>query len=130
MNTNQERTMTPEERNQRREELARQLAYANALGVRAAVCNDAEQHAEAKRLYDEAMRELETLKSIGERIESWVCYGMPAEPLTQEERAAIVDYADSFEECDESSDELHRQTDYDLIHIAYRAMADYASGQM
>lgn len=41
------------------EQLARDIAYANSLGVRADVCGDAKQKIEAERLYQEAMEELE-----------------------------------------------------------------------
>jgi hypothetical protein len=56
-------TMTEEQKQQRRDELARTIAHANSLGVRAHVCNDAEQLAESERIYTEAKRELEQLEA-------------------------------------------------------------------
>lgn len=53
--------MNKEQKNARRNELAKQIAFANALGVRAELCNDDAQRAEAKRLYDEAKAELAEL---------------------------------------------------------------------
>jgi LPS O-antigen subunit length determinant protein (WzzB/FepE family) len=53
--------MTPEEKKARIDELTRTLAYANSLGVRAAVVGDAQQSAEAARIYREAKEELSML---------------------------------------------------------------------
>ena len=71
-----------------------------------------------------------TGESIGMKIEAWVCYGMPTEPLTPEQRTKIREYAESFEECWHDHDELVDMDDHDLIRAAYQAMADYAQGQM
>jgi hypothetical protein len=54
--------MTDEQKAQRMDELAKRIAYANALGVRAEVVGDAEQRAEAARIYTEAMEELRRLE--------------------------------------------------------------------
>lgn len=67
---------------------------------------------------------------VGREIESWYCYGMPAEPLTEDQRAEIVEFADRFEECNEDAQELAALDDHALIRVAYCAMADYASGQI
>lgn len=69
-------------------------------------------------------------ETIGFKIENWVCYGMPAEPLTTAQRTAIREYAESFEECGADHDDLVDMGDHDLIRVAYQAMADYARGQM
>jgi hypothetical protein len=53
--------MNEQQKQQRRDELARTIAYANSLGVRAHVCNDAEQLVESERIYSEAKRELAEL---------------------------------------------------------------------
>lgn len=54
--------MTDNEKQARIDELTRTIAYANALGVRAAVCGDAAQNAEAERIYREARAELDRLQ--------------------------------------------------------------------
>lgn len=69
-------------------------------------------------------------ETIGMKIESWYCYGMPTEPLTPEVRAQIIDYARTFEECSDSREELEAMDDSGIISAAYSAMADYARGQM
>ncbi len=69
-------------------------------------------------------------ETIGMKIEQWVCYGMPTEPLTLEQRAQVIDYARSFEECGESREELEAMDDSGIISAAYQAMAEYAQGQM
>lgn len=68
--------------------------------------------------------------SIGYDVENWVCYGMPTEPLSSEQRESVIEYARSFEECDHSHEELVALADHDLIRACYQAMADYARGQM
>jgi hypothetical protein len=68
--------------------------------------------------------------SIGYEVENWVCNGMPTEPLTEEQREAVMDYADWFEECDYSREDLASLPDHRLIEVCYAAMADYARGQM
>lgn len=68
--------------------------------------------------------------NIGADVENWVCYGMPSEPLTSEQREAIIDYASGFEERSDTREELQAAADHDLIRTAYWAMADYARGQM
>jgi hypothetical protein len=67
---------------------------------------------------------------VGKEIESWFCYGMPSEPLTEEQRIEIIDFAHRFEECNESIEELAAMPDHALIRTTYCAMADYASGQI
>lgn len=67
---------------------------------------------------------------IGMRVDGWYCYGMPAEPLSPEQRAEVIDYARSFEECSYSRDELEALDDEGIVSAAYSAMADYARGQM
>jgi hypothetical protein len=57
-------TPSPQNPIDRRTELAKQIAFANALGVRAAITGDKDEHARAKRLYDEAMEELRQLDGI------------------------------------------------------------------
>jgi hypothetical protein len=74
--------------------------------------------------------EIDTAESIGMQIEGWVCYGMPAQPLTPQQRTEIREFAEGFEECSASHDELVDKADHDLIRAAYRAMAEYARGQM
>lgn len=74
--------------------------------------------------------EINTAESIGMQIEGWVCYGMPAKPLTPQQRTEIREFAEGFEECGASHDELVDMADHDLIRAAYQAMADYARGQM
>lgn len=69
-------------------------------------------------------------ETIGSKIEDWVLYGKPTEPLTPEQRAEIIEYAASFEECTASRAELEGTPDHDLISAAYWAMADYARGQL
>lgn len=68
--------------------------------------------------------------TIGEFVEGCVCYGMPSEPLTQQKRDEIRDFAEGFEECGADHDTLVDASDHDLIRLAYQAMADYASGQL
>lgn len=46
---------------ERRNELAKQIAFANSLGVRAELVGDADELARAKRLYREAKVELSKL---------------------------------------------------------------------
>jgi hypothetical protein len=70
------------------------------------------------------------MSAIGYDVENWVCYGMPSEHLTSEQRAAIIDYADSFEECGYTSSEMAEFDDHSLIQVCYQAMAEYARGQM
>lgn len=69
-------------------------------------------------------------ETIGFKVENWVCYGMPTEPLTDAQRTEIREYAEGFEECPADHDELVDMGDHDLIRAAYQAMADYARGQM
>lgn len=69
-------------------------------------------------------------ETIGMKIEGWVCYGMPTEPLTDAQRTEIREYAEGFEECGADHDELVDMADHDLIRAAYQAMAEYARGQM
>lgn len=69
-------------------------------------------------------------ETTGMKVERWYCYGMPAEPLTAEQRSEVIDFARSFEECSHSRDELTALDDGGLVAVAYRAMADYARGQM
>jgi SRSO17 transposase len=45
------------------EELARTIAYANSLGVRASLCGDRVHNEEAKRMYREAIAELNRLQA-------------------------------------------------------------------
>lgn len=47
---------------ERRDELARTIAFANALGVRAEVIGDAKEKERAKRMWTEAMDELAALE--------------------------------------------------------------------
>lgn len=68
--------------------------------------------------------------SIGEKVESWYCYGMPAEPLTAEQRDEVIDFARTFEECNETREELSAMDDSGIVSAAYSAMYDYARGQM
>lgn len=69
-------------------------------------------------------------ETIGMKIEGWYCYGMPAEPLTPEQRAEVIDFARTFEECGDSREELEAMDDAGIVSAAYSAMADYARGQM
>jgi hypothetical protein len=55
--------MTDEEKKARIEELTRTIVFANGLGVRAEVCNDAAQREEAQRIYREAKDELDRLEA-------------------------------------------------------------------
>lgn len=48
---------------ERRDELARTIAFANSLGVRAEVMGDMDEMARAKRMWQEAMDELAALES-------------------------------------------------------------------
>ncbi len=66
----------------------------------------------------------------GVTIENWYCYGMPAEPLTPDQRAEIIEYTDRFEENSYSREELAVMDDEGIVAAAYSAMADYARGQM
>jgi hypothetical protein len=68
--------------------------------------------------------------SLGMRIEEWVLYGMPSEPLTPKLRSEVREFAEGFEECGASHDALVDMGDHDLIRAAYQAMADYARGQL
>jgi hypothetical protein len=52
------------------------------------------------------------------------------EVITAEQRAAVIAYALSFEECGDTREELEAMSDQDVIQQAYGAMADYARGQM
>lgn len=68
---------------------------------------------------------------IGSRIESLAIYGFdPGEKLSDDERRAICEWTKRFEECNHSIDELQAMNDTDLVNVSYRAMADYASGQL
>jgi hypothetical protein len=54
--------MTDDEKTARLLELAGTIAYANSLGVRAAVVGDVAQRAEAERIHREAMEEVGRLR--------------------------------------------------------------------
>jgi hypothetical protein len=71
-----------------------------------------------------------SIQNIGVQVEEWVLYGMPANPLTPEQRDEIREFAEGFEECAADHDALVDMGDHDLIRAAYQSMADYARGQM
>lgn len=67
----------------------------------------------------------------GQLIEELHCYGFPpGRTLTGQERRGIVEFAEGFEECGQSTAELEAMDDKDLVATAYWIMADYARGQM
>lgn len=68
--------------------------------------------------------------AIGRDVAGWACHGMPTEPLTSEQRASVIHFADGFEECSHPREELARMTDHRLIDTCFAAMADYARGQL
>lgn len=68
--------------------------------------------------------------SIGEKVEGFMCFGFPdGRTLSDSERAEIVDFALTFEECGSTKIELEAMSDKDLNTTAYWAMAEYARGQ-
>lgn len=71
-----------------------------------------------------------SIETIGMKVESWYCYGMPTAPLSDEQRREVIDFAASFEECCYARPELVELDDSAIISAAYWAMADYARGQM
>lgn len=69
--------------------------------------------------------------TVGQRIEDLHCYGFAeGEKLTPDERAQMLEYARSFEECTYSREELVAMDDKHLVAAGYGAMADYARGQV
>ena len=69
--------------------------------------------------------------SIGQLVEDLHCNGIPdGRTLTPQERLDIVEFALSFEECQEPRDVLEAKSDKDLVMSAYWIMAEYASGQV
>lgn len=69
-------------------------------------------------------------RTTGQRVEDLHCYGFaPGQKLTPEERAEVLEFARSFEECTYSREELCAMDDKGLVAAGYGAMADYARGQ-
>lgn len=68
--------------------------------------------------------------SDGELVEDLYLYGFPDEFELGDQRAGVVSFARSFEECSYGPAELEAMTDVDLVAAAYWAMADYARGQL
>lgn len=70
-------------------------------------------------------------RSIGESIEEVVCNGSLATlKLSSADRSRVVEFASSFEECSNTTEELNAMADAELLRTAYWAMAEYARGQM
>ena len=64
-------------------------------------------------------------------IDDLACHGFSiGRTLTQTERDSIVDVALRFEECNDSREALMDMSDRDLVETAFRAMSDYAQGQL
>lgn len=53
-----------------------------------------------------------------------------ARALTAEERADIVEFTGTFEECSQTREELEAMTDSNLVATGYAAMLDYVRGQL
>lgn len=66
---------------------------------------------------------------IGQRVEDWRIYGMPS-ALDPEVREEVIAFALSFEECNETRQQLEAMGHEELIVTAYWAMANYAQGQL
>lgn len=71
---------------------------------------------------------MNTKQSIGERVEDWFLYN--GKCLNADERAEVIAFALSFEECWHDEATLKQMHDPDLVGAAYWAMAEYASGQL
>lgn len=69
-----------------------------------------------------------TWEEAAKRVEQWRWHGLPGRALSAEERAAVIDFADWFEECAHSAEELATLEDAHLVNVAYCAMAAFARG--
>lgn len=67
--------------------------------------------------------------NVGAQVEEWT-YTPPTEPLNEQQRALVIEFAAGFEECHWPREVLATMEDISLISAAYMAMADYARGQM